>query len=224
VMPAIYKLRVFTDRDGGYGDQASVVVDEGKKITDAKRQAMTRQLGTGETVFINDVSGAKISVMHYDGEIDFAGVPALAAAWVLTKLRGNLTEVMHGRGGDITTWQEADVTWVRADLSTMPPWHHKQLENSEAVERLTLEETKTMDHTMVWAWIDETKGLIRARTFAGDWGMPEAQGNGSGSMLLAAILQRPIQIKHGQGSLIFAKPVPTNNAAIGGYIIETQEN
>lgn len=70
---------------------------------------------------------------------------------------------------------------------------------------------------MVWAWINKPKGLIRARTFAADWDIPEAQGNGSGSMLLASSVGRPIQIKHGKGSVIFAKPAPNNRADIGGW-------
>jgi len=73
----------------------------------------------------------------------------------------------------------------------------------------------------MWAWIDKTKGLIRARTFASDWEIPEAQGNGSGSMVLAAKLKRDIEIKHGEGSVIFAKPAPDGCADIGGRVNES---
>jgi len=72
---------------------------------------------------------------------------------------------------------------------------------------------------MVWAWIDEIKGAIRARTFANDWDIPEAEGNGSGSMLLAEKLKRSIEIKHGKGSVIFARPVSNNCVRIGGKIV-----
>jgi predicted PhzF superfamily epimerase YddE/YHI9 len=102
----------------------------------------------------------------------------------------------------------------------MPSWHHKQLGNAAAVEEIKLVDTVDMEHTMVWAWIDEAKGLIRARTFAKDWDIPEAEGNGSGSIMLAAIINREIKIKHGKGSIIFAKPASNNFADIGGYIIE----
>lgn len=213
-------LRVFTDPSGKYGDLASVVIDEGRHIPDAERQAITRRLHTSETTFINDVANASISIMHYQGEVSFAGTVALATAWLLTKLWNKPTDVIHGRDGDITTWQDGDITWVRTDLSTLPPWHHKQLENPEAVERIVLEETTAMEHTVVWAWVDEAKGLIRARTFASDWDIPEAQGNGSGSMMLAAQLKREIEIMHGEGSVIFAKPEDDNQAAIGGQVTE----
>ncbi len=217
-----YLLRVFVDANGNYGDPASVVIDEGKHIADAERQGIARSLATGETIFVNDLSKANISVIHPQGEIGFAGVGVLGAAWLLTELRSKPTETMQGRDGDIKIWQEGDVTWASASLSTMPPWNYKQLDNVEAVERIALEETTAMQHTMVWAWIDEAKGLIRARTFASDWDIPEAEGNGSGSMVLAAKLKRDIEIKHGEGSAIFAKPADSNSAGIGGRVIDDQ--
>jgi predicted PhzF superfamily epimerase YddE/YHI9 len=215
-------LSVFTDGNGSFGDVASVIIDEGRHISDAERQAMAHKLNTGETIFVNDLASANISVMHPQGEIDFAGVGVLAAAWLLGKLRGKATEHIQGRGGKITTWQDDDITWVRASLTTMPPWQYKQLKNVEAVEQIKLGETTTLEHTMVWAWIDEAKGTIRARTFASDWDIPEAQGNGSGAMVLAARLNRSIEIIHAEGSVIFAKPAPNNCADIGGRVVEDQ--
>jgi predicted PhzF superfamily epimerase YddE/YHI9 len=106
----------------------------------------------------------------------------------------------------------------------MPSWNYKQLQNAKAVEKISLEDTKNWQHTMAWAWVDEGGGLIRARTFATDWGIPEAQGNGSGFMVLAAKLGRSIEAKHGEGSVIFAKPASNDCADIGGRVInESQE-
>jgi predicted PhzF superfamily epimerase YddE/YHI9 len=214
-----YLFRVFTDKNGNYGDAASIVIDEGRHIDDTNRQQLARELNTGETIFINDLAAADISVVHPQGEIGFAGVGVVAAAQLLAKLRGKPTEHMRSRDGDIATWQEGDITWARGPLAIMPPWNYKQLNSAEVVEQIKLEETKDWQHTMAWAWIDKTKGLIRARTFAADWDIPEAQGNGSGSMMLAAKLGRPIEIKHGQGSVIFAKPADNDCADIGGTVI-----
>jgi predicted PhzF superfamily epimerase YddE/YHI9 len=216
-----YLLRVFTDENGNYGDAASVVIDEGRHISDDNRQEMARELNTGETIFINGLSAADISVMHPQGEIGFAGVGIVGTAWLFTKLRGKPTERMRSRDSEITTWQDGNITWARGLLSIIPPWNYKQLDNADAVEGIKLEETKNWQHTMVWAWIDEAKGLIRARTFAADWEIPEAQGNGSGAMLLAAKLGRAIEIKHGEGSVIFAKPASNDYADIGGRVIES---
>lgn len=218
-MALTYLLRVFTDENGNYGDAASVVMDEGRHVPNSERQAIARKLNTGETIFINDLATANISVMHPQGEIGFAGVGVLAAAGLFTKLRGKPTDKMQSRDGEITAWHEGDLTWVRGSLSIMPPWNYKQLENTKAVERIKLEDTKDWQHTMAWAWIDEAKGLIRARTFAADWDIPEAQGNGSGAMVLAAKLGQAIEIKHGEGAVIFAKPAPDDYADIGGRVI-----
>lgn len=211
-------LRVFTDSNGNHGDLASVVIDEGRRIPDTKRQAIARKLNTGETLFINDLPKADISVMHPQGEIGFAGVVVLGGAWLLSKLNGSPINAMYSRDGKIKVWQDGELTWAQASLSIMPPWNFKQLENVEAVERITLEETETLEHTMMWAWIDEAKGLIRARTFAADWDIPEAQGNGSGSMVLAARLNRDIEIKHGLGAVIFAQPSSDGYVNVGGRI------
>jgi predicted PhzF superfamily epimerase YddE/YHI9 len=158
--------------------------------------------------------------MHPQGEIGFAGVGVLATAWLLAKLRGKPTTEMQARDGKVTVWQEGGLIWARASLSIMPPWSYQQLDTAEAVDQIKLEDTKTMEHTMIWTWIDEAKGLIRARTFAADWDIPEAQGNGSGSMVLAAKLGRAIEVRHGQGAVIFAKPAADGNADIGGRVKE----
>ena len=221
-MADVHVLRVFTNSKGEFGDTATVVIDEGRQILDADRQALASQLNTGETAFVNDIASANISIMHPQGEIDFAGVAALGAAWLLSKFHQKSVNVMKGRGGDISVSKDGELMWVRASLATMPPWHHKQLESAEAVERITLKHTKAWEHTMVWAWVDEPNGLIRARTFAPDWNIPEAQGNGSGSMMLACIVNKAVEIKHGEGSVIFAKPAPNGFADIGGRIIEEQ--
>ena len=86
----------------------------------------------------------------------------------------------------------------------------------ELVEQLPLADTATYKHTVVWAWQDQKSGIIRARTFAADWGIPEDQANGSGAMILAANFQRNLTIIHGEGSFIYAKPVDNNFAMVGG--------
>lgn len=216
----VHMLQVFTDARGDFGDVASVVVDEGRGISNVKRKALARQLRTGETAFINNISSADISIVHPHGEIDFAGVAALGTAWLLAKLSPKPVPFMNGRSGRIVISQDEGLVWVRASLASMPPWNHLQLENAVAVEHINLDDTKDWKHTMVWAWANEAKGLIRARTFANDWEIPEAEGNGSGAMILAGMVQRPIEIRHGSGSVIFAKLAPGDCADLGGRVRE----
>ena len=219
-MVTAHLFRVFIDAQGNFGDKASIVIDEGRHISDKKRQVIARELNTGETISINNGDNAEISVIHPQGEISFAGVGVLATAWFLIKLHGKTIEKLIGRDGDITIRKEGNITWVCASIKKLPHWNIRQLDNATDVEHIKLEETSHMKHTVVWAWIDETKGLIRARTFARDWDIPEAEGNGSGAMLLAHILQRNIEIIHGEGSHIFAKHAINNFAEIGGRVVE----
>lgn len=88
-------LRVFTDKDGGCGDVASVVIDEGRHVSDIERRAIADKLHTGETIFVNDVAKADISVVHPQGEIGFAGVGVLAAAWLLAMLGDDPIKAIH---------------------------------------------------------------------------------------------------------------------------------
>jgi predicted PhzF superfamily epimerase YddE/YHI9 len=219
-MTDAHMLRVFTDAGDNFGDAASVIIDEGKQIPDTERQTIARKLKTGETAFVNDVANANVSIVHPQGEIGFAGVAVLGVAGLLSKLHGTPIEAIRTRDGNVKVWQDGELTWARANLSILPPWNYKQLESSEAVERIRVEDMMQAEHTMMWAWMDESRGLIRARTFAPDWDIPEAQGNGSGAMVLAVRLERGIEIKHGQGSVIFAKPADNDCADIGGRVVE----
>lgn len=107
-------LRVFTDKEGNFGDIASVVIDEDKQLSDEERQSITKKLNTGETIFINNIPNTDISVIHSQGEIDFAGVGVLGAGWFFTKLLKKPIAVIHGRSGQITFWQEGEINWTQA--------------------------------------------------------------------------------------------------------------
>jgi len=49
--------------------------------------------------------------------------------------------------------------------------------------------------------------------------LPEVEANGSGSMMLSAMLNRSITVIHGKGSRISAKPEPNSKAKLGGYVL-----
>lgn len=215
----VYVLRVFTDINGDFGNSATVVIDEGRQISDTARKNLVQMLGNGETVFVNSTTEKDISIGHPQGEIDFAGVAALAAASILFDGDAILSQNLNGRAGEIIVSQQDNLFWAQASLASMPPWQHKEFKTAGLVESIILTETLSWQPTMVWAWLNKEKSLIRARTFAAQWGIPEAQGNGSGSMMLAAIIGREIEIKHGKGSIIFARLVDDNSAEIGRRVI-----
>ena len=213
-------LRVFTDEDGNGGDIASVIIDENGRINASQRQDLARVLNTGETIFVNDLATAAICVMHPQGEIDFAGVGVLATAWLLGKQQGNPIKELQGRKGGIIVCQEKDLVWVEAANDSLPAWNLEQLADAAAVDAIKLPDTLNKEHTLYWAWIDEPVGLARARTFAADWDIPEAMGNGSGVMLLASRLGRELIVQHGDGAIIYARPVSETMTAVGGRVAE----
>ena len=71
---------------------------------------------------------------------------------------------------------------------------------------------------MIWAWLDEADGLIRARVFVPEAGIAEDEATGSAAMRLAAALGRPIEIRQGVGSVIYARPLAAGPAEIGGRV------
>lgn len=109
--------------------------------------------------------------------------------------------------------------WVEAEKRTFPAWNIEQVEPIEKLLDLDSAYTCSLQHTLFWAWSDETNGVIRARTFASDWQIPEAEANGSGAMVLAAILGRDIKMIHGKGSVLYAKPRSSESVILGGRAV-----
>lgn len=109
--------------------------------------------------------------------------------------------------------------WARAELRSTPPWWHERLASPEEIDSLKEPQAKVQDHVQLWAWIDEAAGLIRSRTFAPGWGIPEDEANGSGCMRLAAALGRELIECHGAGSIIHARPSSPGFAEVGGRVV-----
>jgi predicted PhzF superfamily epimerase YddE/YHI9 len=216
----VHVLRVFADENGNFGDGAGVIIDEKRQLDDARRLTLTQGLGWAESVFVNDLQNCNVSIFNPQNEIKFAGPAVAGTAWLLMKLRGESAVTIRSLGGDTKAWQDGELTWLRANLNMMPPWHLKQLDMPDDIMRISSEQAADMEHTFVWAWINEGKGVVRARTFASDWGIPEAEAGGSGSMMLAAKLKRSIEVIHGKGSVIYAKPAGKTQVELGGRVIE----
>jgi predicted PhzF superfamily epimerase YddE/YHI9 len=218
----LFEVKVFCDDNGNYGDRHGIIIDEARAINTANRLKIATELGYAETVYVNDVKSGNISFFAQTEEIPFAGTAALAAAGMLRMLTGADPTNLVSQNHRIAVEIKDGLVWVTAELSVMPAWNLQLLASVESVERMTAQEAERLEHVMVWAWIDEKAGAVRARTFATDWLLPEAEANGSGSMLLAAQLGRPIAVSHGAGSTIYAAPVSKNLAKLGGLVVVTE--
>lgn len=210
-------IRIFTNEKGEWGNPHCVVLDIGRKMNDESRQKLATKMGLSETVFVNDDKGS-VNIFSPIRECPFAGSALVGTAWLLDKLGKNKNNFLITSDTKIPYWKEEDRLFIWMEKSVLPKWNYKQLDDVKLVEELTVKETTGMKHTFVWAWIDETKGLVRARTFATDWGIPEDPANGSGSMRLADFLKREIVVVHGKGSVIHARPSTNNCIEVGGLV------
>lgn len=216
----IHVLRVFVNNEKMFGNPVGIVLDEKQEITVEGRQRIATSLGFSESVFVNNVDTGNISIFNPKREVDFAGHALVGTAYFINTILKKPINSLDCKGGHIVTWQDNDKTWIRASLEHTPPWIHEQLSDVASVESISATQIASKRHTVVWAWIDQNNGIVRARTFAPDWGIPEDEANGSGSMQLAATLGQKLEIHHGKGSVIYAKSAGSGFADVGGRVLE----
>ena len=211
-------LKVFANDDGEFGNPVGVVVDTEQKINSSDRQKIATESGYSEIVFIDNFENGNVSIYTPVHQIPFAGHALVGVAYFLKQKFDYKLPRLFSLNSEIKIWTTEKLTWVNGSLSILPKWNFEQLDSSDKVNGLSLDQTANKLHTFVWAWLDESKGLIRARTFANDWGIPEDEANGSGSMRLASNLNREITVIHGKGSVIHARPSTNNSAEVGGLV------
>lgn len=213
-------LNVFANELGQFGNPVGIVVDPEGKIGRAERQRMAKESGFSEVVFVNDLARNNISIYTPRREIPFAGHAAVGVAHFLSLEKLTSVTELVGIGGKIVTWQEERLTWVRCDLEITPSWKYEQHSTPEEVEIIRLADTRQKEHVVVWAWDDKERGIVRARTFAPDWGIPEDEANGSGCLKLAVNLGREIEVRHGKGSVVHARPAEEQGwGEVGGLVV-----
>ena len=220
MLEIIHKLRVFVNENNKFGNHVGIIIDVENNINKHKRQTIATKLGFSESVFINKLNPASVSIFNPQREISFAGHAMVGAAWFLKQFHNQKINFIDCAGGRIKTWEVNGFTWIQAGLSSMPPWQFEQLKDIVAVETFPTKKALLKKHTFVWAWQDKNKGIIRARTFAPDWGIPEDEANGSGAMKLSAKLRSKITVIHGQGSVIYANFAGAGLVEVGGRVAE----
>lgn len=213
-------LRVFVDERREFGNPVGVIVDTDLKVSKEKRQEITKKTGFSECVFVDNLVTRKVSIYNPEHEVKFAGHALVGTAYLMGKLVKEPVEHIECKAGTVKVRVEGDKIWISASLENTPPWIFKELEGPDEVDDLTFGQRKNFEHTVVWAWINKEKGLVRARTFAPDWGIPEDEANGSGSMQISAQLNRELEIHHGKGSVIYTRPIEGNMVEVGGRVKE----
>jgi predicted PhzF superfamily epimerase YddE/YHI9 len=212
----LHVLRVFTDERGAWGNPLGVFL-EGRSFSHAERQRTAAELGFSETVFVEDRARGRIRIHTPEIELPFAGHPTVGTAWLLAA-EGAPVDELRPPAGVLRVRLEGALAFVAGPPEWSPPFEYRHLDSPAAVGAL---DADAMGHesVYVWAWIDESAGIVRARSFAPDAGIPEDEATGSAALALCAQLGRPLEVRQGRGSLIHARPLDDGLVEVGGRVV-----
>jgi predicted PhzF superfamily epimerase YddE/YHI9 len=215
-VPQLHVLRVFCDAEWSYGNPLGVFLD-GDEVPEERRQEVATELGFSETVFVDDAGEGRIRIFTPGYELAFAGHPTVGTAWLLAKERAPV-EVLRPPAGEVAVRVDGGRIFVTARPEWGPPWKLYELADALAVEEATgLPDDEQTG--CVWAWVDEAEGTVRSRCFSFDDGIGEDEATGSAAIVLAAALDRPIEILQGRGSRLDARPLADGFAEVGGRVV-----
>jgi predicted PhzF superfamily epimerase YddE/YHI9 len=215
-MAELHVLRVFCDAEWSHGNPLGVFLD-GPEVPKERRQAVAKELGFSETVFVDDVASGAMKIFTPGLELGFAGHPSVGTAWLLGKEREPVS-VLRPPAGEVEVRVDGGRTFVAAHPEWGPPWKFFQLRDALAVEEAP-DLPDGADVGCIWAWIDDAEGTIRSRCFSHDDGVGEDEATGSAAICLAAELGREIEIRQGRGSWLDARPLGDGRAEVGGRVV-----
>ncbi len=214
-MTALHVLRVFVGPDGRGGNPLGVFLD-GAAIPPDRRQAVALDLGFSETVFVDDAAEGAIRIFTPGRELPFAGHPTVGTGWLFRE-SGAPATTLRPPAGDVPFRHDAERTWVRARPEWIHEFRREQLASAAAVEAF-VGPALGAPGVYVWAWLDESAGLVRARYFATDFLIAEDEATGAAAVKMGSLLGRPLTIRQGVGSEILVRPQPDATIEIGGRV------
>ena len=216
-MTELHVLRVFLGPDGGGGNPLGVFLEEAA-VPREERQAVAADLGFSETVFVETLAPPVVEVaIHTPGvELPFAGHPTVGTSWLLRRT-GRPVDVVRVRAGDVRTWREGELTWIRARPEWAPEFRFVELATAGEVEALRPPPPGDPGY-YAWAWLDAGIGLVRSRLFANEFGIPEDEATGAAAVRLGARHGIPLTIRQGRGSELHVRPGPDGTVEVGGRV------
>jgi predicted PhzF superfamily epimerase YddE/YHI9 len=213
-VPALHVLRVFVNEDGEWGNPLGVFL-EGEQVAELDRQSVAAELGFSETVFVDDPAAGRLSIYTPRVELPFAGHPTVGAAWLLARERAPV-EVLRPPAGEVGVRYADGMTYVTAKPGWAPPFEYRRLSSPSDVRGLSASAQEV--NVYAWAWIDESAGTIRARSFVPGAGIAEDEATGSAAIALCAHLSRAITIHQGHGSVLVCRPLAGGWVEVGGRV------
>jgi predicted PhzF superfamily epimerase YddE/YHI9 len=210
----LHTLRVFIGPDGSGGNPLGVFLD-GAAIPVDTRQAVAADLGYSETVFVDDRATGALRIHTPTVELPLAGHPLVGAAWLLEHA-GTPVETLRPPAGEVPTWTEGGLTWIRGRPDWGPPYEKPLLDSIAAVDGFAVPGGDAM--VAVWAWEDEAAGRLRARVFPNGIGIEEDEATGAAALQFGALLGRDVVIRQGVGSELHVRPHADGTVAVGGRV------
>jgi predicted PhzF superfamily epimerase YddE/YHI9 len=208
-------VRVFCAADGTGGNPLGVFLDGGA-ISDAERQPIAAELGFSETVFVDDLETGELRIFTPGDELALAGHPLVGTAWLMRE-RGSEPAMLRPPAGEVPVRFEGELTWVTARPEWSPPWEFERAGSAVEIDSMPADGGGRVE-TGVWAWLDEEAGIVRERVFVNAAGIAEDEATGSAALMLCAQLGREIEIRQGEGSVIWARPLEGGFAEVGGCV------
>jgi predicted PhzF superfamily epimerase YddE/YHI9 len=208
-------LKVFVGPDGRGGNPLGVLLDGGR-VVEERRQAVAAELGYSETVFVDDAGSGEIRIFTPAAELAFAGHPTVGTGWLLRSI-GRGGSLLRVRAGEVPTWQDGELSWIRARPAWIHPITRARLAEPAAVDALQGPPVGEGSY-YAWAWIDEAAGSIRARYFVPDYGIGEDEATGAAAVMMGGLLGRVLEIHQGVGSVLHVRPGPDGTVEVGGRV------
>jgi predicted PhzF superfamily epimerase YddE/YHI9 len=214
-MAELHVLRVFCDAEWSHGNPLGVFLD-GDEVLEERRQEVAAELGFSETVFVDDATEGRMRIFTPGLELPFAGHPSVGTAWLLAKEREPV-QMLRPPAGEVEVRTEGGLTFVAARAEWSPAWALIELSDALAVEEATGPPEDERE-AYLWAWIDEAEGTVRSRCFSLD-DIGEDEATGSAAIVLAAALDRQVEIRQGRGSRLDARSLGDGRAEVGGRVV-----
>jgi predicted PhzF superfamily epimerase YddE/YHI9 len=196
-------LRVFTDRDGNFGNPLGVV--DAATVDPADRQRIASELGYSETIFVTlPDAGANTARAHIHTpttELPFAGHPTVGASWWLMN-QGRPIHTLQVPAGIVQVSYTDELTSVSARAEWAPDFSIYDLATTDELSAADPDDYPDDAEHYLWTWLDETAGTIRSRMFAANLGVREDEATGAAAVRMTEHLSRDLTIVQGQGSII----------------------
>jgi predicted PhzF superfamily epimerase YddE/YHI9 len=196
-------LRVFTDREGRFGNPLGVI--DASVAPPADRQRIATQLGYAETIFIDlptaGTTTAEARIFTPTVELPFAGHPTVGAAWWLRE-RGTPIRTLQVPAGTVPVTYEHDLTGVSSRAAWAPEFAIHDLDSPDEVLAADPDDFDDDVAHYLWAWDDRSESRLRARMFGTALGVREDEATGAAAVRITDHLSRDLTIVQGKGSLI----------------------